>query len=144
MICRRGLRPKHHAGNRRDASSLLPCRGGMKIIRRSISPRSTASSLSAIRWWCEAGAYAEFVASVNLMRLLRTLSARIAASGSGSANNPLKLGEVAVGKVAEIIGVVHLAALLGDVSPSLAAPILEPEDRRRNIRCNLGAERRID
>ncbi len=36
------------AGNRLLANSLLPCLGGIKIIRRSISPRSTASSFSAI------------------------------------------------------------------------------------------------
>jgi hypothetical protein len=38
----------YQAGKRLEASSDLPCLGGMKIIKRSISPRSTASSFSAI------------------------------------------------------------------------------------------------
>ena len=48
MNCRSGCLPRKKAGNLRDASSLLPCRGGTSNISRSMSPCSMRSSCEAM------------------------------------------------------------------------------------------------
>jgi hypothetical protein len=49
-----GFGPRYQAGKNSLASIDLPWRGGIVIIRRVISPRSTASSFLAIKRWCGA------------------------------------------------------------------------------------------
>ena len=46
-----GLRPRNQAGKTSDVIVLLPCRGGIEMIRRVISPRSTFSRASAMATW---------------------------------------------------------------------------------------------
>src|SRR5215471_15220409 len=70
MKCCSGCRPRYHAGKRLDASSDLPCLGGTKSIRRSISPRSTRSNCEAICRCRPAVSYLGYVNSVKLMRLV--------------------------------------------------------------------------
>ena len=38
-----GCRPRCQGGNIRDASSLFPCLGGIRIIRRGLFPAATSS-----------------------------------------------------------------------------------------------------
>src|SRR6476620_1670084 len=66
--CLCGCLPKNQAGNLIEASSDLPCLGGTSNINRSISPRSTRSSCSAIILWCAAVRYRGNVYSVNAIR----------------------------------------------------------------------------
>ena len=78
MMLQSGQMPKHHAGNRLDTSSLLPCLGGIVIIIRGDFP-ARASSMKRIRRaqisrCTHPASYPGFVASVNAIRLRRASS----------------------------------------------------------------------
>src|SRR5262249_23234459 len=68
MKCRVGSLPRNQAGKRRDANSDLPCLGGTRSIKRSISPRSTRSNCSAI---CRCRPAVSYRGNVNLVNAIR-------------------------------------------------------------------------
>src|ERR1043165_1387426 len=119
MICLPEFRPMNQAGKRLDASSDLPCRGGIRIISRLISPRSSASSFSAINAWCGAATYAGFVYSVKGKSPARALRLR-SNSAAASCGDSCKLVILQIRSTANR----HFSTVLG---LELVAVHLRPE-----------------